>query len=316
MKIPPPLHQTVGAIYAWHEARAAKDKPRQYLGASVIGRECLRAIWYGYRQAFTVTFEGQTLRIFQTGHLFEPRIGGELQAIGVKFRPVDEDTGEQFRWSTHGGHFSGAVDGLAKGFPEAPKSDCVTEFKSLNDKSFKDLAKKGCEASKPQYWQQAHVNGHMMGIDRVALIAVNKNDDSLFFEWIHVDKDVAAGVLAKAKQIIEAAEPPARISDDPAFYLCGWCEFKELCHGQAVPLTNCRTCLHSTPLTDEPGARWRCEFKGKRLPAKGVIKCSAHRYIPALLANIADVVDADAEKNIVFYRKKDGTEFVNDRAGI
>ena len=60
----------------------------------------------------------------------------ELRAIGVTVRECDEDTGEQFRWRTLGGHFSGAVDGLAKGFPEAPKTLAVTEYKTLNDKYF------------------------------------------------------------------------------------------------------------------------------------------------------------------------------------
>jgi hypothetical protein len=316
MKIPPPMHQTVGAIYAWHEKRNAAEPPRLYLGASVIGRECLRAAWYSYRQALPVTFSGQTLRIFDTGHRFEPRISDELRGIGVDVREVDEDTGEQFRWRTLGGHFSGAVDGLAKGFPEAPKTLAVTEYKTLNDKTWKDVAKKGVEQAKPQYWQQAHVNGYMMEIDRVAFIAHNKNDDSLLFEWIHVDKAVAEAVIAKAKSVIEANDPPAKISDDPAFYLCGWCEFKTLCHGEAVPLVGCRTCLHSTPIMDRTDAAWRCEFKKKRLPAKGVVKCSAHRYIPALLANLAEPIDADAERNIVFYRRKDGSEFANDKAGI
>ena len=63
---------------------------------------------------------------------------------------------------------------------------------------------------------------------------------------------------------------------------------------------------------------WHCAFDGTWM-AESIQRegCAHHRYIPALLANVAELVDADAEENVVFYkRKSDGSELINGRAGI
>lgn len=67
------------------------DGPRAHLGASVIGRECARELWYGFRWAHYKRHDGRMLRLFQRGHLEEGRIIEYLEGIGATVEYVDTD---------------------------------------------------------------------------------------------------------------------------------------------------------------------------------------------------------------------------------
>jgi hypothetical protein len=116
-------------------------------------------------------------------------------------------------------------------------------------------------------------------------------------------KATALHYISRAKQIIEANGPPERISADPAFYQCGWCPFKEICHGRQLPRVNCRTCTYATPKTDRDGAVWFCERHYDAIPLEyQQTGCDDHLYLPPLLANVAEPIDADEEQNTITYR--------------
>jgi hypothetical protein len=51
-----------GAIYKSHEARSGAG--RTYLGGSVIGTPCSRALWYQFTGAQDAKFPGRMLRLF------------------------------------------------------------------------------------------------------------------------------------------------------------------------------------------------------------------------------------------------------------
>ena len=96
----------VAAIYEQYEKRGETEKARTYLGASVIGKECKRALWYSFRWAGTESFDGRMLRLFQTGHLAEPRFVADLRSIGATVWDCDPATGKQFGFSHFGGNGS------------------------------------------------------------------------------------------------------------------------------------------------------------------------------------------------------------------
>jgi hypothetical protein len=62
---------------------AAESGFRHHLGASLIGRECERDIWYSFRWAQRATFPPRILRLFERGHLEEFRFVKNLRAAGV-----------------------------------------------------------------------------------------------------------------------------------------------------------------------------------------------------------------------------------------
>ena len=306
--IPTPIHQTVAAIYAAWEA-AAGDGLRPHLGASECWDECMRRQWYGFRWAETPKWNGQMLRLFDRGKREESAVEDDLRRIGCEVWTTDEN-GIQWRVETLGGHFAGSMDGAVRGLPEAPRTWHVLEIKTANDKSWKELAKKGVKDAQPRHYAQMQVYMHLTGMKRAAYVSVNKNDDSIYLERIEHDKDAAEALVERARRIITSAEPPPRINDDPEWFQCKMCRFSGICHGTDAPLVNCRTCAHSTPVLDGKPGEWRCE-RGHSLiidlPKNG---CAEHRYIPILLEKFAEPVDAG--DNFVEYRNRlTGVQFNN-----
>ncbi len=302
------LDPVVSEIYKSYEARYGTEKARHYLGASIIGRECSRALWYGFRWAAKDTFNGRLLRLFQTGHLAEPRFVADLRAIGATVYEVDPKTGNQFNYSALGGHMRGNMDGMAKDIPMGGNRWHVCEFKTHNTKSFAKLEKDGVKKAKPEHWIQMNTYMGWSGIDRALYLAVDKDSDTLYSERLSFDPVEFERTMAKAESIIFAGEPPAKISDDPKFYLCSWCPFNGVCHLHKVPAVSCRTCVHSTP-EREGDARWSCAKHGPEIPTDFQrTGCHDHLPLPFLLT-YAEAIDA-GEGWIGFVRKDNGRQFI------
>jgi hypothetical protein len=228
---------------------------------------------------------------------------------------ADDGTG-QYRVSALAGFFGGSVDGVVMGLPEAPKSAHVLEIKTYSDKLFADLVKKGVREAKPQHYAQMTVYCGLLGLDRALYYAVNKNTDALHIERVEFDQAEFDRILARAERIITAAEPPLRLSDDPAYFECKWCRYYEVCHQGAVPEVNCRTCANSTP--DMEAGMWKCSgnfmlhMPGNLSEARQRIGCGDHLFIPPLLAGLGAPVDGG--ENHVDYESKDGAKFTNGPA--
>jgi hypothetical protein len=289
------MHTTAAMIYRAYESDA-DDGHRPHLGASLIGHACERYLWLTFRWAKAKKWPGRMLRLFKAGNDFEPRIVAELRRIGVEVHETAPD-GKQWRVSAVGGHFGGSMDGAARGFPEAPKSWAVVEFKTHNAKSFAAL-KDGVQKSKPQHWAQMQTYMGETGMVRAMYIAENKDTSELYAEWVHFDEVEFARLKARAKRVITAAEPPLRCSNDPSWYVCKMCDFHPLCHGEEAPDVNCRTCAHSTPVVDGEDGKWNCREFGEvgLIAQRESHQCRTHRYIPILLDRFAtqkDYVNGD-----------------------
>jgi CRISPR/Cas system-associated exonuclease Cas4 (RecB family) len=308
--LPQPQHTTLQAVLQWWESRP--DEHRAHLGASLIGLACSRRLWYGFRWAARERFSGRVLRLFDTGKREESRVGDELRGIGCE---VHMDDGQaQWRVSACGGHFGGSMDGAVLGLPEAPKSWHVLEIKTHSAKSWADLAKKGVKEAKPQHFAQMQTYMHLAGVDRALYYAVNKDTDDLHIERVAYEKAFAEQLVDKAARVISASEPPPRLSEDPAWFECKFCPFHALCHGDALPEVNCRTCAHSTPDMQREGGTWTCTAGTDKplvtIPLHHQRQAhDCHRFIPALLANLAEPVDSDGDA--VTYRTPSGQQFAN-----
>ncbi len=304
---------TVAAlIYEQYEKRGETEKARTYLGASIIGKECNRALWYDFRWASKEKFDGRMLRLFQTGHLSEARFVADLRSIGIEVYDVDPANGRQFGFSDFGGHMRGHMDGCARYIPGGGTKWHVTEFKTHSSKSFADLKKKGVDKAKPMHSAQMQWYMGKSGMDRALYVAVDKNTDELYSERIEFNLTTFEQIQSKAERIIFATEPPPKLSDDPKYYVCNMCSHNAVCHGNRVPPVSCRTCVHSTPEPHGDG-RWSCA----KHPDKNISSipvefqregCPAHLPLPSLVT-YADPVDA-GETWIRFKRKDNGAEFL------
>lgn len=238
------------------DAYRAEEAPfRSHMGASGIGNECARAIWYGFRWSTLPRPEGRMLRLWNRGHLEEGRFIALLLSIGCTVLQQDE-YGRQFRISDHGGHYGGSGDGMFDGCPDLPPGTrALCEFKTHNDKSFKKLKEDGVRVSKFTHYVQMQQYMRKMGLAVAVYFAVNKNDDEIYAEIIYLDTEIADRYLHRAGQIIPLHVPPKRISESPSWFQCKFCDHKAVCHSGAAPVMNCRTCEYVEPL---PDGTWFC----------------------------------------------------------
>ena len=282
------MSQTIAAIYGSHEHR---NKPyfSNRLGASQIGGDCERALWYGFRWAAKEPIEGRILRLFRTGHKHEDEMIDDLRAAGVTVLSRDPETGQQFEYTACNGHFVCNPDGVAVGIKEAPKTPHTLEIKTMNAKNFAKWKKEGVQVSHPKYYAQTQVEMHLGGYDRTFFMVENKDTSEIDAERVNLDMPAAIGLIAKAQRVIDADKPPMRIGKDSSFFKCKFCEFSKVCHSKQPPLVNCRTCAHSTPID---GGKWQCNRHGHEISYdEQLTGCDEHVYNPFIL-DWLDVTDA------------------------
>ena len=306
-QVPASQHSTGIAVVEWRAKQSQEH--REHLGASLIGHACDRHIWYSFRWAKLPSFDGRMLRLFDRGKREEAVVAEELRAIGIELHT--DEAGKQIDCRDESGHFGGSVDGIGRGFPEAPKTWAILEVKTHSAKSFIDLKKHGVAESKPQHYAQMQSYMGLLGVERALYFGVNKDTDEVYTEWVHFDSHAFQSMHERARRIIEAKEPPAKLSEDPANWQCKMCSFFSLCHEQKVAEMNCRTCCHSSPV--EIGA-WRCELHSA-VKHKGKQKegCDSHLFIPALVP-FGEPIDG-GQNYIEYQHKETGRTFKNGPGG-
>jgi len=116
---------------------------------------------------------------------------------------------------------------------------------------------------------------------------------------------MAERLLDKAGRVIFAQHPPARISEDPAWFECRFCDHHAACHESGGAAVTCRSCLHATPVD----GGWHCARHDRMLtPAEQRAACTRHLFIPDLVPG--EVIDA--RDDLVTYRMADGSTWAND----
>ena len=173
----------------------------------------------------------------------------------------------------------------------------------MNTKKFKALKAKGCQEVTPVYWAQCQVGMLLSGLTRCLFLVVCKETDEIYGERIKLEKAPAEQLIEKAGRIIEAVEPPARISDSPAHWECKFCTYWPICHGCKIPEVHCRTCVHATPVMDGDGA-WSCA-------KKRVGPCEDHLFIPPMMP--PDLTVREAGDGWVAYDDADTGEVIRNQ---
>lgn len=279
-------------IDEYHEQKA--QEPRPHLGASQIGKECSRAIWYDFRLASKDDFSGRMLRLFRHGYTYEPIFIEDLRKVGLTVITKNRKTGKDISFKDINGHFCGSVDGMAR--EENSIEWFLLEFKTHSEKSFKKLVKQGVEKSKPQHYSQMQVYMHYMGVKKALYLSVNKNTDELYEEWVDYSERHFNKMRERAELIINSENPPPRLSVDSNSFGCRFCNHNNICHGKDLPEFNCRTCEHSSP-ADNGRGDWACSHHEKVLVFKDQLKaCSDHQYIPAMVDQLEERVNSGGKK--------------------
>lgn len=253
------------------------EPPRNHLGASIIGHDCLAYCFNVFRWLKQEQNTGQQLRLFNRGHEEERRFVRWLNGAGFEVREEDPVTKKQFRIGGCKGHFGGSLDSLMK----PPERYGLTynliwlgEFKTHNEKSFTKLAGpklhwkdlkagkmrtggKGVILSKPQHYKQMCSYGRAYNLKFGIYCAVNKDTDELYFEIVPLDFRQADDLFRKADEVVNARSQPRKIAQTKAYDECSFCVFQDICHGDEIPEKNCRSCVHAIPVE---GGEWYCEL--------------------------------------------------------
>ena len=240
----PKFHEQVSILLdAALQAERSQQPRRRYLGASRLGVPCERALQYEYVDAPVddgSDLPGRTLRIFEVGHVMEDLAIRWLRLAGFDLYTRKQD-GEQFGFSVAGGRIQGHVDGVIAGAPvELGLSfPMLWECKTMNDKNWRDTAKKGVTVTKPIYAAQmaiyqAYMEPSIPGIaSRPALFtAINKDTQELWLELVPFDAALAQRMSDRAVKVIQATEAGEllpRVANEPSYYECKYCAWARRC---------------------------------------------------------------------------------------
>lgn len=246
---------------------------RPYLGMSSIGDSCARKLWYSFRCCDHRYVTKRQSRLLQRGNREEDIIRADLRDIGVICH------GEQTEVSACSEHMRGHVDDLLDNIPDAPKTRHLGEYKTHNDKSFKDVKAKGVMKSKPVHYKQMICYMSKLELTRGLYVAVNKNDDSRHYERISSNEELAQELFKRGEDIIRSEVPPQRVGSS-TWFECKWCDYYEICHFNKSVLKHCRTC-HNADLY--ANAIWKCSILNIRLAfEQQLIGCSKHQLLEGL----------------------------------
>jgi hypothetical protein len=211
------------------------QEKRNYLGASIIGGDCLRQIQLQYMK-HEMHFSAQNLRTFAIGNCLESLIAEWMILAGFDLKTRNEN-GEQFGFSVADGKLKGHVDGIIFGGSDFCKYPCLWECKTLNSKSWTDTAKRGVLVTKPLYYAQVQLYMAYLNLDENPCLftALNKDTSELYHELIVFDVESAQRYSDRAVQIIKASENNELmpcVSNDSSFYRCKMCSYRQVCFQQ------------------------------------------------------------------------------------
>jgi hypothetical protein len=238
---------------------------RTHLGASVIGRECLRYLYYHFHWMHRETYSGRELRLFNAGHDLEPRVRYWLRQIGFQFLDGCDENNPQLLFRAVNGHFGGSVDGVFIAPDWGITEPCLLECKTSGTGAGFNNLDKGLLETKPEHYVQDCTYGKGLNLTQCLYVAENKNDSDWKFILVKLNEQIANEALRKAEFIIlEATEPPKKISNRRNFFICNMCKMRGVCHDGEPIDKNCRSCQFSKPVEN---GQWFCRQHNAVIPA-------------------------------------------------
>lgn len=205
------------------KVQSRNDKrTRNYIGASGIGAECLRQIWYEFKGYEAEDVPTKTRRTWAIGRHLEGLILTWLEEAGIEIaRTWDDLVSEDMPY------FKGHLDSvwMKKGKPFA-----IIEIKTAKDSSFNIFVKKGLRTWNAQYYAQVQSYMGMSGIHTAYILVLNKDSSDIADELVTFDEVFYEQLRRKAFLIANIEAIPSRINNSPLWFQCKLCKFNKVCH--------------------------------------------------------------------------------------
>jgi hypothetical protein len=197
-------------------------KVRDYIGASGIGAECLRQIWYEFKGFEAEEVPTKTRRTWAIGRHLEGLILDWLTEAGIEIaRTWDDLVSEGMPF------FKGHLDSV---WIKKGKAFAIIEIKTAKDASFNIFVKKGLRTWNPQYYAQIQSYMGMSGIHTAHILVLNKDSSDIADELVTFDPIFYQKLREKATMVANANAAPPRINASPLWYQCKMCKFNKVCH--------------------------------------------------------------------------------------
>lgn len=198
------------------------DLPRDYIGASIIGSDCLRQIWYEYR-----AIQGEP---HEHRHWRKMQIGKNLESIILQWlcdANVNVKTNNSKFVDSELNYFCGNVDAVL------PELDAVIDIKIIKSSSFREFISKGLRRWSRIYYAQLQAYMGMGGYSFAYLLAMNKDTAELHDERIEFDPMFYKLLKHRAEMIHASKVEPPKAYSNPSWWLCKMCKFRRICHEEA-----------------------------------------------------------------------------------
>ena len=197
-------------------AATTAELPRPYLGASIVGHECLRRIQFDWW--IKPELPARTREIFDRGHYFEERARRHLVAAGFRFAPP-----EACKFTAVDAALRGHADGIIIHGPDLLGAyviyPLIWECKCLKATSYREIERDGLEKRHSNYLAQVSLYQAYLNITNPALFTVTNADTcELLHFFVPFDAERAQQWSDRAANIIaatRAGELLPRGFDDP-----------------------------------------------------------------------------------------------------
>lgn len=200
---------------------AVASTKRKYVGASAIGVNCGRQLWYEFNERLPSKPSAKRDMIFSMGHITESLLKGKLIDAGFVIKDAFFDC------SDFDMPFKGHVDGIITASPTGLQVPCLLEIKSMNTFVFKKLQKTGLKDSSPQYWRQMQIYMHYICRENPGLLmCMDKNNCEVYYEIIEYDESIIEFIKSRFDVLgdFEAPDPPDNLT-----WECDYCDYSEIC---------------------------------------------------------------------------------------
>lgn len=199
------------------------EDTRNYIGASIIGADCLRQIWYEFKGTKAEKVPTKTKRTWAIGKKLESLVMDWLEDAGITLGVLPKRTLQ----SELVPKFQGHVDTvwIKRGVVKA-----IIEVKTAKDASFKVFVKKGVKIWNPQYYAQIQAYMGMSRVYSTYILVLNKDNSEISDELVEFDPAFYVNLECKALMITNAVVAPPRINGSPLWYQCKMCKFNKVCH--------------------------------------------------------------------------------------
>ena len=201
----------------------ASEEVRNYIGASSIGSDCLRKIWYQFKGFESAGVLPKTRRTWDIGKNLEGLIGAWLFDAGVAVY-LDFQTFHSINVPILQGHIDAYVVIRDK------KS--ILEIKTAKNASFNIFVNKGLKIWNQQYYAQVQSYMGMSHINSAYILVLNKDNSEISDEYVEFDADYYEKLEQKALMISKSESEPPRISGSPLWHTCKMCQFNKVCHNK------------------------------------------------------------------------------------